>query len=230
MEDCIEMKRLLLTTALLVGLVATAIGEDQPKIVAPAEVDAGQLIVAKVESETLSAAWMPVEPFDLDFRVYGNELVASSGISAGNIIIMCSVIDWENHLQQFHRIMVKVNGEVKPNPKPDPKPDPNPDPAPPPGDRNVLIIHESADNSTEFILTSRGVQDYCRAEGHRYLCLDDDQPHDMVIEGLAAIKEAKVKLPAMIVSCEYNGQTYQAITALPPTKQEAIAFIQEAGG
>lgn len=214
------------------AILLTVILSQAPQINidAPDQVDYGSLIVCRPSDKESDVTWVPIEPLDQEYELFGNVLVMASGCSPKQIVMFA--IDWDNH--KIQRVIVQVGDKPKPNP--DPNPEPNP-PPPTPGIRKVVIIEESSDRQNygpSYGPTCQRVQAYCNEKGHDYGRIDDDavtpdgQQPAWLLEYLDLIRRGSVEYPVLVVDPEV-GQDQIKLTHLT-TANAAIRFIQENGG
>lgn len=136
--------------------------------------------------------------------------------------------------------LIVFGGTVPPGPEPGPDP-PDPDPPTPTpvveGERRVVIIRESSDDSVEFGLMSVALRngqhaDYLSQNGHELLILDDDSTdgtsdsHPLLSELLPLHSD----LPAIFILEKRDGRPLHYQTLTTTDAAEVIALIQEHGG
>jgi len=119
---------------------------------------------------------------------------------------------------------------------PDPDPNPNPTP-PPPGPRAAVIIYESERATPQMRAAARGLQNYCKEHGHRYLLVDDDAVDPLGLQPawlkayIAKAKEAGIREPYLVVTARSGEDvTFLGVAKFPATGAEAITILKKYGG
>lgn len=119
------------------------------------------------------------------------------------------------------RSKVKIKGDVKPDP-PEPRPDPNPQP----GKRDVILIEESADRTTDLaqLIANKAFRDYLNQAGHQWHLADKD----VVPASLAPwAQRAGSNLPRFFIADSAGSVLYEGD---PPKAADAIALLKKHGG
>jgi hypothetical protein len=209
------------------------VGPDEP-------VPVGGIAEFSIPPSVVNPRWLIVP--EVPYRCYEShddphKIVVETAVPGVYRVIVAGIDDESVSSILWHRELTVGPKVIPPEPGPDP-----PKPAPPgpvvEGNREIVIIRETADTTSDqarlLVMLRVGVAaEYLSAKGHKLVILDKDavdesgQPSPYVAEWLKIM--AGIPLPAM-AQVDAKTQTVVDKRALPGTADEFLEAVRKAGG
>ncbi len=225
---------------------ATPQPQEEPRIIAPNEVAAGDLVVLRTEvpdGAGLSWAISPAEAVAMFYIDSDKRTAVFASRTKGTYIFALAVAVDGKATCLIHVLNNGLGPGPEPEPEPDPEPDPEPEPNPDPGKRFVMVVGETADRTAAQAATLMGLRDYLQTKKHEYRFVDPDivgrdgkmpEWYAGYVKYIDAAKEKNGDVSAWLLVGELSadGKTASGIwvAPLPATAAAAIESVKQRGG
>jgi hypothetical protein len=203
-----------------------------------APVPVGGIAEFSIPASVVNPQWLIVP--EVPYRCYEShddphKIVVETATPGKYRVIVAGIDDESVSSILWHRELTVGPKVIPPEPGPDP---PRPTPPVVEGNREIVIIRETADTTSDqarlLVMLRVGVAaEYLTAKGHKLAILDDDavdengQPSKYVAEWLKIVQG--IPLPAMAI-VDKATQTVLDKRPLPATPDEFLDAVRKAGG